>query len=56
MGPEDLARYIVSFLQRRNRGELQDAFDQMRVGDYNLLLEELAMILEHRGKPPNWVE
>lgn len=58
MSPEkakELAEYVLSFLQTRNRGELQKAFDDMRMGDYLLLLRELTMIFEHGGKPPNWI-
>lgn len=50
----DLATYIAEWLQRRNGGELRSAIMNMRVGDYNLMIEELAFILANDGKPPNW--
>lgn len=40
-----LAKYIVEWLRTRNRGELT-----------KLLHEELEMILQHGGKPPNWID
>lgn len=50
-----LARYIVDFFSDRNGGELAEHFDDMRHADFDLLLEQLALILKHGGKPPNWV-
>lgn len=55
MSDKELAEYIVSFLETRNRGELRPAFDEQTVASRRLMLEELEMILEHRGKPANWV-
>lgn len=65
IGPEDrgllsrghaerLAEYIVQWLRTRNGAELKDAFDNMRMGDYVNLHDELVLILLHGGKPPNW--
>lgn len=51
-----LADYILTWLQERNGGALQDAFDNMRMKDARLMTAELALILEHGGKPPNWVK
>lgn len=56
LGDEELADYIFRWLERRNGGELARAIGRMRVESYRLAKEELAMILQHRGKPPNWVE
>lgn len=53
--PSHLAEYIVDWLKVRNRGELAEAFDNMRVGDLRLLLDELTLILICGGRPPNWV-
>lgn len=50
-----LAEYVVQWLQSRNGGELREAFANMRLGDYVRLHDELALILLHGGKPPNWV-
>ncbi len=50
-----LAEYLLTWLESRNGGELLDAFQNMRVRDANLLRAELVMILQHGGKPPNWV-
>ncbi len=51
----ELAAYIIKFLRNRNGSELDSAFGEMKVSSYMLMLEELEMILEHGGKPPNWV-
>lgn len=51
-----LTAYIMSFLRNRNGGELSEAFDAMTVGDDRLIREELELILECGGKPPNWVK
>lgn len=53
---EELAKYIIEFLRTRNLGELEEAFDDMTVGNYRRLENELSLILEHGGKPPNWTE
>ncbi len=53
---EQLALYIVEHMRVRNGGELCEAFDNMRVRDRALLIEELTMILEHGGRPPNWIK
>lgn len=50
-----LALYIFDWLRRRNGNELDDAIGEMSLADYENALEELEMILEHGGKPPNWV-
>jgi hypothetical protein len=52
----DLPAYIVQWLRSRNGGELQHAFADMRVCDYELLLDELKLILAYGGHPPNWVK
>ena len=44
---EALAKYIMRWLRLRNAGELGDAIDAMRLTDYELLVEELVMILDH---------
>lgn len=56
MSDSELAKLIVEFMRTRNRGELDEAFGDMRVRDYELLHEELGMILAHKGRPPNWVK
>lgn len=56
MTNEELAAYIFTWLRNRNGGELEDALDDMRVRDRDLAIEELAMILQHKGRPPNWVK
>jgi len=53
---DELTYYILEFLRTRNDGELREAFESMRVKDFNLMREELALILTHGGKPPNWVK
>jgi hypothetical protein len=52
---EKLAEYIVGWLISRNGAELREVFDGMTVRDFKSLKVELVMILEHGGKPPNWV-
>jgi hypothetical protein len=42
-------------LRLRNGGEFSRPLDNMRVRDASLALSELTMILQHGGKPPNWV-
>lgn len=49
-----LAAYIFEWLGRRNGEELAPALDEMRVKDVALAKAELALILKHQGKPPNW--
>ena len=51
----DLARYIFEWLAARNGGELANALDSMTVRDQRIAHEELAQILMHGGKPPNWI-
>ena len=51
-----LAEYIVGFLRRRNGGKLQKKLDAQTVADREEMIGELEMILQHGGKPPNWVE
>lgn len=53
---KELAAYVLEFLESRNGGELREVFDNMTRKDYSLLLEQLSMILEHGGKPPNWIK
>jgi hypothetical protein len=50
-----LADYIVEWLTTRNRSELAEAFGNMRVRDFELLKDELRLILKCGGKPPNWI-
>lgn len=50
----ELAEYIITWLSERNGGELEEAFENMRVCDWHTLHDELEAILEHGGKPPNW--
>ena len=50
-----LADYIVEWLISRNRGELAEAFGNMKVRDSENLKSELRWILMHGGHPPNWV-
>jgi ribosomal protein L39E len=52
---ESLAFYIYNWLERRNGGELAGPLGNQRVSDRKLALDELALILKHGGKPPNWV-
>lgn len=52
--PEALALYIEGWLESRNREELRPAIEAMTLESYRGLLGELAMILRHGGKPPNW--
>jgi hypothetical protein len=52
--PGALALFIVRWLRERNNGELFATFAEMKVGDYEHLTDELALILEHGGCPPNW--
>ncbi len=51
-----LAKYIVRFLIRRNGAELEPVFDNMTVSSRRRLIGELGMILQHGGKPPNWID
>lgn len=55
LSPEKLADYIVEWLETRNGAQLREAIEAMPVGDFRLMREELALILEHQGHPPNWV-
>jgi hypothetical protein len=48
------AEYIFEWLERRNRGQLREAIESMRVLDRRLAIDELALILLHGGRPPNW--
>lgn len=52
---EALARYILQHLRERNGAELDEAIGNMRLLDFELCVNELALILKHGGKPPNWV-
>jgi hypothetical protein len=52
---EELARYILDWLRKRNGGELEDAVAAMTVASFEMMQAELQLILTHRGKPPNWV-
>ncbi len=52
----ELAAYILSWLRSRNGGELDEAIGAMRLADHENMREELEMILEHGGRPPNWVK
>ncbi len=49
-----LALYIVNFLRERNGAELDPQFKNMTVANFELLIEQLALILKHKGKPSNW--
>lgn len=53
---ELLASYIVSWLCSRNGGELNEALTSMKVRDWDLMHDELVLILMHGGRPPNWIE
>lgn len=55
MNAQELAEYIVAWLERRNGGELANALDAQSVGQRRLMISELALFLLHTGKPPNWV-
>lgn len=50
-----LARFILQWLRERNAGELNEVIGDMRVRDLEIAESELASILAHGGKPPNWV-
>jgi hypothetical protein len=52
----ELAAYILGWLRSRNGGELDEAIGAMRLADYENMRGELEMILQHGGRPPNWVE
>jgi hypothetical protein len=52
----ELAAYIIDWLCQRNGGELQPAIEAMTVFDHRLMHEELTFILQHGGRPPNWVK
>ena len=52
----NLAAYIVEWFGCRNAGEFEKVLDRQRVMDRRLMLDELAMILAHGGRPPNWVK
>ena len=59
MTPEkakQLADYLLEWLVKRNGGELAPAFGDMRVRDLDRMASELELILEHEGRPPNWIE
>ena len=56
MTTDELAAYIFRWLCKRNGGELNDAIGNMKVRSLCLAKDELALILEHRGKPPNWLD
>lgn len=50
-----LARYIIDeWLRNRSGAAFDRVLDEMKVGQYRSLFEELALILQHGGKPPNW--
>ena len=55
MNDEELAKYIFAWLETRNRAALRDVLESMTIADRKLALEELALILLHKGRPPNWV-
>ncbi len=52
---ERCALYIVDWLCTRNAGELEPALDEMTVRSRRDMVAELALILRHGGRPPNWV-
>lgn len=52
---EKLAHTIFDWLRRRNGGQLREALGMLPLADYEMLISELTMILEHSGIPPNWV-
>ena len=49
-----LAHCILNWLESRNGAELEPALEGMTVGDQRRMREELTLILEHGGRPPNW--
>jgi len=49
-----LAYTIFDWLRHRNGGQLGEALGKLPLADYESLIEELTMILEHSGIPPNW--
>lgn len=49
-----LATYIMTWLRDRNRGRHAATIPNPDEEDHALMIEELRMILEHGGKPPNW--
>lgn len=51
---ERLARYVLGFLMRRDRGSLSPALEALGADGRCTLEEELTHILEHGGHPPNW--
>lgn len=59
MSDKDLkseAEYIFEWLERRNGGQLREAIESMTVRDRRLAIDELALILLHGGRPPNWTK
>lgn len=54
--PQALAAYLIEWLRSRNGGELAEAIGDMRVADFENLRGELELILQHGGRPPNWVD
>lgn len=52
---KQLALYIFEWLASRNGSELKGPLENMRIVDRNIAIDGLAHILEHKGKPPNWI-
>lgn len=52
----ECADYIMDWLERRNGGEFREALEQQRTGDRRRMRDELVWILQHGGKPDNWVD
>lgn len=56
MNEHQLAEFVVEWLRERNGSQLNDAFGEMKLRDFENLHGELAEILKHCGRPPNWVK
>lgn len=52
----ECADYLLSWLRKRNANEFESVLDNMRVVDAKNMREELIYILQHGGKPDNWVD
>ena len=51
-----LAVYIYEWFETRNDGEFEDAIGEQAWAERKLAVSELAHILFHNGRPPNWVK
>lgn len=49
------ALVILDLLITRNRGAWRDIMNGQTIDDRALLIEQLALVIEHGGRPPNWV-